>query len=277
MLSFGWIVNTPDHLGLTAAFGASVQGGHATLDSLRAIHNILRLQDSPGLNTSIWGYSGGSIGTCAAAELQSSYAPDVKISATVLGGLVDDISADVNRINKSPIAGTLIALLLGITSQYPEARDYMQSRLVEDSKDEFMSVLNIEVTEAVRHFSGKDIYLFFRDGTADLRASQLQELYHEQAKLGSKGIPIMPIFVYKAIQDQFCPIDLTDATVDKFCSAGAEITYERNTVESHVSEIENGKSRVFKFLCSIFDGSYKTPASERNVLDVTEDVSTKTT
>ncbi|KAF5667150.1 lipase [Fusarium heterosporum] len=159
MLSFGWIVNTPDHLGPTAAFGASMQGGHATLDSLRAVHKLLRLQDGPDFNTAIWGYSGGSIGTCAAAELQSSYASDVEISATVLGGLVDDISADFDKLIKSPIAGTLIAFLVGITSQYPEARDYLQRRLVKDSKIEFMSVLNVQVTEAVRRFSGRHLLI----------------------------------------------------------------------------------------------------------------------
>jgi hypothetical protein len=116
MLSSGWIVNTPDHLGPDAAFGASVQAGHSTLDALRAVHNILSLEDISGFNTAIWGYSGGSIATFSAAELQPSYAPEINISAAVVGGLVDDISAAMDKINKSPIAGTLIALLLGITA-----------------------------------------------------------------------------------------------------------------------------------------------------------------
>ncbi|SPJ87142.1 related to lipase 1 [Fusarium torulosum] len=276
MLSFGWIINTPDHLGPTTAFGASIQGGHATLDSLRAVHNLLQLRQGPGFHTAIWGYSGGSIATFAAAELHSSYAPDVNIDGAVLGGVVDDISADLDKVNKSPLAGTLIALLLGITSQYPEARAYLKSRLNEDTKDEFMSVLHTEVTQAVRHFAGKDIYSFFQNGVADLRTPQMQNLYDSQAKLGYKGIPAMPMFVYKATQDQFCPIELTNATIERLCSAGAEITYERNTVGGHVSEIENGKPRVFRFLGSIFDGSYQTPTLKQNVSDVTVDVSTHT-
>ncbi|KAM0193448.1 hypothetical protein ACHAPI_007769 [Fusarium lateritium] len=276
MLSFGWIISTPDHLGPTAAFGASIQSGHATRDSLRAVHNLLRLREGSGFNTAIWGYSGGSIATFAAAELHSSYAPDVKIDAAVLGGVVDDISADPDKINKSPLAGTLIALLLGITSQYPKARAYLESRLVEETKDEFMSVLHVEVTQAVKHFAGKDIYSFFKNGVADLREPQMQVLYDGQAKLGYRGIPTMPMFVYKAIEDQFCPIELTDATVERLCSEGAEITYERNTVGGHVSEIENGKPRVFRFLESVFDESYEMPASKWHVSNVTVDVSAHT-
>ncbi|KAF9772534.1 hypothetical protein IL306_009755 [Fusarium sp. DS 682] len=275
MLSFGWIVNTPDHLGPTAAFGASVQAGHATLDALRAIHNLFSLRESLGFNTAIWGYSGGSIATFAAAELQPAYAPDLNISAAVVGGLVDDISTDFDKINKSPIAGTIIAFLLGITAQYPRERGYLESRLVPEKKEEFMSILNSEVTENVGKYAGKDIYAFFKGGSEDLRAPNLQILYDKQAKLGFKGVPTMPMFMYKAIQDQFCPIELTDATVDRLCAQGVEITFERNTVGSHVSEIENGKPRAFEFLRSIFDGSYKSPASKQNVMDVTVDVSSQ--
>jgi pimeloyl-ACP methyl ester carboxylesterase len=273
MLSFGWIVNIPDHLGPTSAFGASVQGGNATLDAVRVVHRLLDLKESSGYNTTIWGYSGGSIATFAAAELQPRYAPEVRIAGTVLGGLVDDISGDFDKLNKSPIAGTLIAFLLGITSQYPEARSYLESRLFPNLKGEFMSVLDLEVTQAVKHFSGRDMYSFFQGGVADLRAPQLQGLYDQQAKLGSKGVPEMPLFLYKAIEDQFCPIEWTDATVDRLCNAGAEIVYERNTVGNHVSEIENGKPRAFQFLWSIFDESYASPATKRNVSDVTVDVS----
>jgi hypothetical protein len=272
MMAFGWIVNTPDQWGPTSAFGASVQGGHATLDALKAVQYLLNLKENPGYNTAIWGYSGGSIATFAAAELHQDYAPEVKIEGAVLGGLVDNISGDFNLINKSPIAGTVIAFLLGVTSQYPEARKYLESRLVPATKAEFMSVLDLELTQAVAHFSGHDICPYFENGLQDLKVPQLQELFDKQAKLGHRGIPTMPMFVYKAIKDQFCPIAWTDATVQKLCDAGAEITFDRNEVGNHVTEIENGKQRVFGFLGAIFEEGYGS-AERCNVLDVSVDAS----
>ncbi|CAG7564339.1 unnamed protein product [Fusarium equiseti] len=265
MMAFGWIVNTPDQWGPTSAFGASIQGGRATLDALKAAQYLLNLKKNPGYNTAIWGYSGGSIATFAAAELHKDYAPEVKIEGAVLGGLVDNISGDFDLMNKSPIAGTVIAFLLGVTSQYPEARKYLESRLVPATRAEFMSVLDLELTQAVAHFSGHDIYPYFENGLQDLKVPQLQELFDKQAKLGHRGIPTMPMFVYKAIKDQFCPIAWTDATVQKLCDAGAEITFDRN-------EIENGKQRVFGFLGAIFEEGYGS--TERcNVLDVWVDAS----
>ncbi|RBR09893.1 hypothetical protein FVER53590_13682 [Fusarium verticillioides] len=245
------------------------------LDALRAVHNVLSLGDNSGFNAAIWGYSEGSIATFVAAELQRSYAPELNISAAVVGGLVDDISAAMDKINKSPIAGTLIALLLGITAQCPAERAYLESRLIPETKDGFMSTVNTELTQNVAKYSGQDIYAFFKGGGEDLRAPVLRELYHKQAKLGYRETPKMPMFLYKAIQDQFCPIELTDATVDRLCEKRAEITFERNTVGSHVSEIANGKPRAFRFLKSIFDESYQSHASKRNVMDVTVDVSSQ--
>ncbi|KAJ4328645.1 hypothetical protein N0V84_000835 [Fusarium piperis] len=269
MLSLGWIVNTPDFEGPKASFGASTQAGHATLDSLRAVLGLISPNGDTEPNTAIWGYSGGSYATLAAAELQGQYTPELKIDGVVLGGLTDNISADFDNLNKSPIAGSLIAFLLGITSQYPEATAYLESRLVPDTKEEFLSVRHINVADAVRQFSGKDIYAYFEGGAADLQDPVLRKIYDEDVRLGYRGVPKMPMFVYKAIADQFCPVDQTDATVGKFCSGGADITYERNTMGEHVSEIGNGKPRAFKWLWSVFDGSYEPSTAGCRIRNVT--------
>ena len=84
----------------------------------------------------------------------------------------------------------------------------------------------------------------------------------------------MPIFMHKAIADQFCPIGPTDALVERFCDLGVDITYERNTVGEHVAEIENGKGRAIAWLWRIFDESYVPSASGCTIRDVTVNVST---
>ncbi|OAQ59562.1 lipase 1 precursor protein [Pochonia chlamydosporia 170] len=272
MLTRGWIVNTPDYMGPDAAFGASKQAGQATIDSIRAVHNLANMTGNMPINMAIWGYSGGSIATLAAAQLAPRYAPELKIEGTVVGGLVDDISADFDNINKSPIAGTLIALLLGITAQYPEATAYLESRLVPETKTEFLSVRDMNAGDALPKFAGKDIYAYFIGGAEDLQAPILQKLYDDQAKLSDKGVPSMPIFVYKAIKDEYCPVEQTDSTVKTFCEAGADIRYDRNTVGSHVLEIENGKPRAMTWLDGIFNESHITPPSGCTVHNVSVDV-----
>lgn len=274
VLGLGWIVNVPDWEGPTAAFGAGVQAGHATLNSIRAVLNLARLTGTADITTAMWGYSGGSIATEAAAELQVQYAPELSISGVVLGGLVDDQSANRDHVNQSPIAASIVAGLLGMTSQYPEAEAYLRSRLRPETADEFLSARDINSSDALRLFAMKDIYSYFLGGAADLQAPVLRKVFNVEGRRGYHGVPAMPIFMHKAIADQFCPIGPTDALVNRFCDLGVDITYERNTVGEHVAEIKNGKGRAIEWLWRIFDESYVPSASECTIRDVTVNLST---
>ena len=276
LLGLGWIVNTPDYLGPLSVFGSGVYAGRATLDSMKAAISFVRSKVSPdGVTVAMWGYSGGSLATGAAAERAASYAPDLDIAGTVLGGLVDDLSADLALINESPIAASVVSFLLGVTAQFPKARRYLESILRPETKDEFMSVADINVADASKLLAGRDMYAYFKNGAADLQAPILRELYKSQTRIGVRGTPEMPMFVYKAVHDEFCPIDQTDATVKRWCDAGAEIRFDRNSVGGHVAEIGNGKPRVVEWLWGIFDETYKPGAERCVVKDVTVDLSSQ--
>lgn len=277
LLGQGWIINTPDFEGPNAAFGASVLAGHATLDSIRAVLNLARLTGDANITTTMWGYSGGSIATEAAAELQVQYAPELDISGVVVGGLVDHLSDNMDMLNKSPIAVSLVAALLGTTSQYPEAAAYVRSRLRPETADEFLSAKDMDFSASLRAFAMRDIYSYFVGGAADLKDPVLRKVFDVEGRRGFHGVPAMPMFVYKAIGDEFCPINLTDQLVERFCGRGADITYERNSVGGHVSEIANGKGRAVKWLWSIFDESYVPAAEGGAIRDVAVNTSSSNT
>jgi hypothetical protein len=135
-----------------------------------------------------------------------------------------------------------------------------------------MSVLDQNVFDALVHFAGLDIYAFFIDGAADIEAPILQNLLEAQSRIGYGDIPPMPMFIYKAIADEITPIGPTDETVQRWCDGGADITYERNTVVGHISEIESGKPRVIEWLWSVFNESYSPQFPECRIRDVTVQV-----
>ncbi|KAI1770656.1 LIP-domain-containing protein [Hypoxylon cercidicola] len=273
MLHLGWIVNIPDFEGPTAAFCAGVLAGRATLDSIRAVLNLARLTGAAEMTTAIWGYSGGSIATGAAAEMQVQYAPELDISGVVLGGLLDNLSDNLNLLNKSPLSSNIVNGLLGLMSQYPEASAYVRSRLRPEAADEFLSAKDISSGESVAKFAMKDVHSYFVGGGEDLQAPLIRRILNAEGRRGTYGVPAMPMFIYKAIGDQFCPIGLTDSLVETFSKAGADITYERNTVGAHVSEIENGVGRVIKWLWHIYDESYTPSAEGCTIRDVSVKVS----
>lgn len=273
MLGLGWIVNIPDYEGPTAAFGAGVLAGRATLDSIRAILNLAQLTGSADMTIALWGYSGGSIATGFAAEMQAQYAPELDISGVALGGQLDNLTDNMELLNKSPLTSNIVNCLVGLTTQYPEAADYIRSRLRPETADVFLSAKDISIDESIAKFAMKDVYDYFIGGEADLQAPILQRILKAEGRRGTYGVPSMPMFIYKAVGDQFCPISLTDSLVETFSRAGADITYERNTVGGHVAEIENGEARVIKWLWSIYDESYTPSADGCTIRDVSVKVS----
>ncbi|KAI1275440.1 secretory lipase-domain-containing protein [Xylaria sp. FL0933] len=201
LLTKGWIVNSPDYEGPSAAFGASIQSGYATLDALHAVVNLANMTGLGPLSVAMWGYSGGSIATEAAAELQTEYAPSLSISGAVVGGLVDNIVADYDLFNGTALAGDLVAVVLGLVAQYPEALAYVRSRLKPETADEFLAARHMNTGAVTSFFSCKDIYSYFIGGAADLQAPPLQKVYERECHLGYYGLPKIPLFLYKAIGD----------------------------------------------------------------------------
>lgn len=257
-LGKGWYVSVPDFEGPLAAFIAGSQEGHATLDSIRAVKSL-----SFGLKrdarVALWGYSGGSLASEFAAELQVQYAPELQISGVALGGLVDNCTEAIEDVNGAPLAGLVPLGLLGLTAQFPEVRAYLIDQLHDSgpyNKSTFLSSFDLTVMQIFGIFANQNIWNYFRDGRDIFYHPGLSKLLHTEATLGSYGVPQVPLFIYKAVQDEATDIVGTDDLVARYCRYGANVWYQRNTKGDHTSEWINGLPRAQKFLHQVLDGTY---------------------
>ena len=258
-LGFGWCVNVPDFEGPLASFGEGVQEGHAVLDSVRAGLDP-RFGLAPDASYALWGYSGGSIASEWAAELQVQYASELNFAGVAVGGLVPNVTSVVPAATKTRWAGLIPEALLGILSQYPMAYDYMLSQLkIEGSynKTAFLAAKQMSVEEALVTYFNQDIYEYFKTGASFFDAPIVQQVFDVQGQEGYHGVPQMPLFIYKAIADELAPVSETDALVDRYCSVGANILYERNTIGGHLAEETNGDQRALEWLSSVLGGTYE--------------------
>ena len=257
-LGRGWYVNVPDFEWPLASFSAGVEEGHATLDSVRAV-----LSSGFGLaldaRYAMWGYSGGSIATEWAAELQVQYAPELNFSGAALGGLVPNITSALQSINRTIWAGLTPAALLGLTSQYPAAYEFLVSKLKPSgpyNRTTFLSAKHMSYAEDFVTFANQNVFDYFEGGIAVFESPIIQKIIQSNGFMGYHGVPQMPLFVYKAIQDELTRVNDTDALVAKYCAVGANILYQRNTVGGHLAEYTNGVPRAFEWLSSVLDGTY---------------------
>jgi hypothetical protein len=254
-LDQGWIVNTPDYEGPQAAFTSGIQAGQATLDSVRA---ALASGSITGVSSSatyqMWGYSGGSLATEWAAELQPSYAPELNFAGAAVGGLVPNITSILNTINEGAFAGLAPAGIMGLYQAYPDLAAFIDENLIASKAAEFKDAQTQCLDTDITEYIFQDIYSYFSDGAALLQAPVAQAVIAETGQMGTHGTPQMPMFFYKAVYDEISVIADTDALVEKLCSQGAQIQYVRDELGEHVTEAITGAGDAFVFLQDRFNG-----------------------
>jgi len=271
-LGRGWLVVVPDFEGPTASFGAGVQAGHATLDSVRAVLSLARddtdMDDKKRMiknkigsisRYAMWGYSGGSVATEFAAELAVQYAPELAFAGAVLGGVVPRLTpSELEGINRSPYVGDVVAILVGATNQYPDAYSHLIANLKTEgprNRTGFLAVEGMTILEAFAYYAGQDVWEYFVDGKGVVEARVVKKVFWDNGMMGYHGVPQMPLFVYQAVGDRFSPIAHTDELVERFCGVGARIVYQRNEVGGHIAEITNGAPRALGWLVGVLEGA----------------------
>lgn len=258
VLGLGWFVNLPDYEGPLASFTAGVQSGHATLDSLRAVLTP-RFGLKKNAKCALWGYSGGALASEWAAELQVQYAPELSIAGIALGGLTPNVTSVLETIDGTPFAETVVNGLLGMASQSSTLEKYLISQLKTSgpyNATTFLAARSQNTTVDAVVYADQNILDYFTAGDSFLQSPIVQAVVNRDGIMGYHGVPSMPVFIYKAIGDEFSPITDTDKLVERYCEVGANILYQRNAVGGHLAEYINAEMDAFAFLSAVVDGTY---------------------
>lgn len=270
-LSRGWYVNVPDHEGPLGALGDGVVAGHTTLDAIRASTNAGFGMDRTKTRIASWGFSGGAFAAGWAAQLQPHYAPELTFAGAAMGGLPSDVRIFDKLKGPSMFAGLVPVLLLGLTAQHPKARNYIVSSLKDSHRDAFMATVDYDILKTFQTFAGQNMFDYFTNGVAVLDSSLLKKAFARRAQLGYHGVPQMPLFLYKAIDDELAAIDLTDDLYERWRQVEVDLLYERNTVGGHLEEFRNGRPRALEWLSQAFDGTLNQEGCTRRDVTVSVD------
>lgn len=239
ILDFGYIVSTPDYEGPQNAFTAGIQAGQATLDSIRA---VLASEDITGISSDakigIWGYSGGSIASGWAAELQPTYAPELSVAGVAVGGYAVDPSAIIRLFNGTINAGLLPASLVGLSNEYPQIQELLETQLKPEHIEDFYYVSTHCVDEVTEHYAYQDVFRYFKDGSDILESTALKKVSND-ITLG-QHIPKVPLYVYQGIDDELVPCKSVDNIVEYYCRAGVSVEYWKNTHGDHMGTEYDG-------------------------------------
>ncbi len=224
-LKKGYAVTVTDYQGYTSGtvptYAAGRAEGQAVLDAVRAGRQVPGSGIGAGAPVIVWGYSQGGQAASWAAELQSSYAPDVKMIGLAAGGVPANLQAIGEFDNAS--VGTAFGLdgLIGLSAAYPEefnlasisntagleAAGRLLNECAIQSLADFRDVNSAEYTighKSLTHLEAED--------------PAIEKVIDEQ-QLGTKPVPV-PVYHYHGLEDEFVPVAQDVALHQAWCSLG---------------------------------------------------------
>ncbi|EFR04774.1 lipase 1 [Nannizzia gypsea CBS 118893] len=251
-LKSGWVVTAPDFEGLEGSWLANYRAGYAVLDGIRAAlasgYFTGVAQDAV---VTMWGYSGGSLASGFAAELQPCYAPELKIAGAALGGTIPKVKTVVQSTNKSVWAGLLPAGIYGLSKDYPLVNLVIENGLKPEKKKDFLRVADQCFVANILDFAYEDIFKYLQDPGAFDRP-ELADII-EKNSMG-KRIPRIPLFVYKAEKDEVSPVEETNDLVEYYCNNDAIVHYNRDLKTNHLILALTGAPGALNWLADRFEG-----------------------
>lgn len=226
-------VSVPDYEGPDSEWGAARQPGYAILDGLRAAEAFSPL-GLHGTSTpaALWGYSGGSLASGWAAQLQPKYASELDIRGVALGGFITDPGEAIVRTIGTVFSGVPISVLPGLIRTSPVLVSEFTKHLTPSGKALMQKAGSQCMAENTLAWPFVDLTTHmdmpFRSfmNLPDVRSA------FADLKLGDTT-PAAPLFVYHSVNDEMVPIAGTDRTVAEYCSRGASVTYVRDQASEH--------------------------------------------
>ncbi|MBP1818325.1 lipase [Mycobacterium sp. OAE908] len=232
-LAEGWAVSVPDHEGCHGMWGSPREPGYRILDGVRAALHCEQLGLQPSAPVGLWGYSGGGLASAWAAELRSSYAPELNVVGAVLGSPVGDPGSVARRLNGSFFAGLAALMITALTHVFPGAQQVVDEHATTEGKALLDALHTMTTLQAVWRFRHIDIGSY-----VDMSADELWDLpqvrhIFEETKLG-KSMPDVPVLIVQAVHDGIISVDDIDALVRTYDDGGAAVTYHRDRFCEHL-------------------------------------------
>lgn len=243
-------MSVPDFEGFQAEFTNGVYSGLVVLDSLRAAlqsSNITGLSESA--NVVLAGGSGGALGSEYALELQESYAPEVKISGAMLLALTPNVSSVLETVEGGKDSELIPLAVMGLSKGSVEFSEWIADNLVSgrngtSSPEDFLKASEMCLQPFTDFFGAQNVSTTYFGRPNAFSDAIPQAVFRDVGTMGQHGIPRVPIFAYKGIEDEVSPVEDTDRLVQKYCEAGARITYTRakgvNHAESSLKGLQAG-------------------------------------
>jgi pimeloyl-ACP methyl ester carboxylesterase len=230
-LKKGYSVTVTDYQGYTngavPTYSAGKAEGQAVLDAVRAGRQVPGSGITEKDPVILWGYSQGGQAAGWAAELQPTYAPDVKMIGLAAGGVPANLQAIGEFDNAS--VGTAFGLdgLIGLSAAYPEEFNLasFSNAAGLEAAGKLLSECAIQSLREFRDINSAE-YTIGNKSFTQLEAEHpaIETIISEQ-QLGTKAVPV-PVYHYHGLEDEFVPVKQDVELHQKWCELGVKDDFQ---------------------------------------------------
>ncbi|MBT2229089.1 lipase family protein [Nonomuraea sp. NEAU-A123] len=242
----GFAVAITDYEGLGTpgvhTYMAGISQGHAVLDSIRAATRVSGSGLSTGGPVAVMGYSQGGASAAWAAQLQPSYASELKLKGVAAGGVPADLRAVATHLDGDANFGLAAAAGIGLDAAYPELN------IQADLNDRGRALLADAADDCVGDLEGKLAGLRFSDlSSVDLMNQPKWLARLNENRLGAIA-PRVPMFIYHAQGDEIIPQAISATLRSEYCRAGVNVRWVSLPAPSHVTGAVEGGPLAIEWL-----------------------------
>ncbi|WP_405888128.1 lipase family protein [Streptomyces sp. NBC_01136] len=246
LLASGAAVVVTDYAGLGTTdrlhtYVNRVDEAHAVLDAVRAARSLDGTSITADSRVGLFGYSQGGGATAAAAELQSSYAPDVTLAGTYAGAPPADLTSVTKAIDGSELAGALGWSLNGFLQSDPSLKPIAEAHLNAAGKAALADLSTMCVGDALFGYGYAKSTQWTTDGRSlsdIIAATPTLQAFLDSQRIGTLK-PAGPVRLATGISDNLVPHAQARGLAVDWCRKGADVTYKAVVLPSVGSALLN--------------------------------------
>ncbi|MBJ7332086.1 MAG: hypothetical protein JHC95_19465 [Solirubrobacteraceae bacterium] len=247
LLERGYTVAVTDYQGLGTPgeheYVVGASEAHAVLDVIRAARRLPGTKVAPDGPVAVSGYSQGGHGAMFTAELQPSYAPDVKLAGVAAGGLPGDFEALADFMDGAWFAPLLPSVAIAYDAAYPEL-----------DMDSLLTPRGRRVVDHIRRGCIVDILtgpgIFEKSASFTTRDLLKDPAWLARLRENRAGMrkPATPLFLYHSRADQGLPFAQALATRERYCALGTTVLWRELHFTEHALGFVSGVPHVVNWL-----------------------------
>lgn len=270
MVARGFTIVMTDYEGLGTpgvhTYVSRVAEGNAMLDAARAAKRLPDTSVKPDGPVAFWGYSQGGGAAASAAELASSYAPELHVVGTYAGAPPADLKELFPYADGSVLVGAVGYALNSVIATYPEHEAEIRATLTPRGEDLLNKVRDQCVAETLTKFMFRHLQPYFNQDINQLVNQEPFASLFDMQRIG-RFKPNAPVMILSNRYDPLVPWTGANQLGRDWCAQGADVEFRTNeeppflnkAIINHALPMLVDGEPAMQWIADRFNGAPTTP------------------